>query len=144
MILGIVGHEEKKFTKRGRKAALAVIEALVKNPQVTEVVSGKCHLGGIDVWAIEIAKKLGKKTTEYPAKVRNWEGFKKRNLQIVDRSDMVYCIVVDNLPDSYSGMTFKLCYHCGKKDHQKSGGCWTMKQAIKKGKIGELIIVKNK
>jgi hypothetical protein len=38
-------------------------------------------------------------------------------------------------------MKFDLCYHCGTKDHVKSGGCWTVKYARKLGKQGKVIII---
>ncbi len=143
MIVGIVGAEGAKFTSLGEDRANAVITDIISDPNVTEVVSGKCHLGGIDIWAVQIARALGRKTTEFPPKYFSWEWYKKRNLQIADRSDIVHCIAVDVLPQDFKGMKFELCYHCGTKDHVKSGGCWTMKQAIKMGKLGRLHIVRN-
>lgn len=143
MIAGIVGAEGVKFTRLGEAAARAILRGIISDPQVTEVVSGKCHLGGIDIWAIEIARVLGRTTTEFPPKRLTWEWYKVRNLQIADRSHIVHCITVESLPTGFSGMKFDLCYHCGTNDHVKSGGCWTMKQAIKMGKLGRLHIVKN-
>jgi hypothetical protein len=143
MIVGIVGNEEAKFTPLGEDRANAVIVELLERPGVTEVVSGGCHLGGIDKWAIQIGEALGLVTTEFLPEQRTWEFFKKRNLQIVDRSNEVHCIVVDQLPEWFSGMRFPLCYHCRAKDHVKSGGCYTMKQAIARGKVGKLHVVKN-
>src|SRR5882672_2202207 len=134
MIVGIVGSEAAKFTYEGGIAARNIIRGLLSEPDVTEVVSGGCHLGGIDQWAAEIGKEHGLIVTEFLPASRNWEGgYKPRNLQIASKSDITHCITVDKLPPSFHGMTFALCYHCGVKDHVKSGGCWTMKQAIKFG-----------
>jgi len=142
MRVGIVGSEEAKFTPAGKRAAIALIERLLSGGNVTEIVSGKCHLGGIDVWAAVVGNDLGIIVTEYPPATYRWaDGYKPRNLQIVERSDVVHCITVDRLPESYVGMRFELCYHCGTSDHTKSGGCWTMKQAIKQGKRGELHVI---
>jgi len=92
----------------------------------------------------KLEKNLGLNVTEFPPKVLSWEqGYKVRNLQIANRSDVVYCITVNKLPEEYTGMRFPLCYHCGTKDHVKSGGCWTMKEAIKLGKGGELRVINN-
>ena len=144
MIVGIVGSEEIKFTAVGRAEAQAAIQSILTDEQATEVVSGACHLGGVDAWAAVIGNVMGLRVTEFPPKNRSWEtGYKPRNLQIAQRSDVVYCITVKRLPDSYRGMKFALCYHCGTSDHVKSGGCWTMKQAEKLGKRGQLIVVEN-
>ena len=139
MKIGIVGSESIKFTHSGEIEARIAITKLLIDHKATEVISGGCHLGGIDKWAIEEAKNLGLKTTEYLPKFHGWEAYKERNLQIANNSDIVYCITVKRLPTTYEGMKFQLCYHCKTNDHVKSGGCWTMHKA----KHGHLIIVEN-
>ena len=140
MKLGIVGHEAAKFTPETETEAKALIRTLLLNPAVTEVVSGECHLGGIDIWAHEIADELGLPFTGFAPKERSWEkGYKPRNLQIA-QADEVHCIVVAKLPESYKGMRFTYCYHCRTSEHAKSGGCWTAKRA----KIGVWHVVGNK
>jgi hypothetical protein len=140
MIIGIVGSEEAKFTEMGKIAAKLYLRILINKPDVEEVVSGGCHLGGIDIWAAEIARELGKPVTEFKPRHLTWNGgYKERNLQIAERSDVVYCVTVDKLPDDFKGMKFEHCYHCNKDNHVKSGGCWTMKKA----KVGRLVIVSN-
>lgn len=143
MIVGIVGSEAAKFTLIGENRARLIIASILKRPEVTEVVSGACHLGGIDIWAIEDGKSRDLVTTEFKPERLTWEFYKKRNIQIAEKSDEVYCITVDQLPENFSGMRFKLCYHCGSDTHVKSGGCWTMKEAIRRGKKGVLEIVRN-
>lgn len=143
MLVGIVGSEGAKFTSYGEEAAHGVIIDILDLPGVTGVVSGGCHLGGIDIWAIELAKTRHLQTFEFLPKQHNWHFYRERNLQIVGKSDEVHCITVDFLPSKYKGMTFTKCYHCGTNDHIKSGGCWTMKQAIIHGKLGKLHIVRN-
>ena len=143
MIVGIVGSEAAKFTSYGEGAARGVISEILNKPGVTEVVSGACHLGGIDIWAVEAAKSRRLLYKEFPPLHHSWEYYKSRNLAIVERSDKIHCITVDFLPEDFKGMRFELCYHCKTKDHIKSGGCWTMKQAIIRGKPGYLHIVKN-
>jgi hypothetical protein len=150
MIVGIVGSEEVKFTELGKQNALHYIRQIVADPEVTEVVSGGCHLGGIDIWAEEIAKEYNKKMTVFLPTGHYWStGFKPRNEKIANKSDIVYCITVDKLPENYNGMKFDLCYHCERNsvisypDHVKSGGCWTMYYAIDHGKKGKLIVVHN-
>jgi hypothetical protein len=143
--LGIVGSEEAKFTPHTRDRACAIIHALLRNLDVDLVVSGHSPLGGIDIWAIEVAEALGIETLEFPPKTHRWaDGYKPRNLQIAEHSDMVVCITVKTLPASYTGMQFHGCYHCQTppEDHVKSGGCWTMKQAARAGKAARLIVIR--
>jgi len=131
--VGIVGHEAKKFTPETEARARLVIRGLLQ-PLVGDflnaVVSGRSPLGGIDVWAEEEAGALGIATLIFPPRTNHWAtGYKIRNLQIAEASDIVHCIVVRDLPPGYTGMRFPQCYHCLKGGctypHVKSGGCWT-------------------
>lgn len=139
MKIGIVGAEGSKFTAEGeRQARLLILDLLL--PAGSVLVSGHCHLGGIDIWAEEIADGLGIEKKIFPPTKLQWEGgYKQRNLLIAWQSDIVHCIAVDRLPSTFSGMRHSSCYHCGTTDHVKSGGCWTMKKA----KAGKLHIIKN-
>lgn len=159
--LGIVGSEGAKFTPFTEGQARFAIRDLLKKYQPTAVVSGACHLGGVDIWAIEEAMKardlVGHTAigTEYPTKVQQWDppgeiGYKARNLLIANDSDIVVCITLKGLPRGYDGMRFQTCYHhphtyngkpFGYPAHVKSGGCWTMEQARKMGKHTELIVI---
>lgn len=147
MKIGIVGNEASKFTRLGEVRAKEYIISLVQadrdGPKADAVISGACHLGGIDIWAVELAKELGIKATEFPPKSQNWAHYKKRNIQIAETSDMVVSVAVDVLPVDYTGMKFKLCYHCGTSDHVKSGGCWTAKYALKLNKPGWTYVIQN-
>lgn len=138
--VGIVGSEAAKFTLETERIARRIIRREIAGAEL--VVSGKCHLGGIDIWAIQEAEKMGISTVEKPALSRNWStGYKPRNIQIAENSDIVICIAVRKLPSSFKGMQFPLCYHCGTTDHVKSGGCWTVKYARSIGKMGKVIVV---
>jgi hypothetical protein len=144
VIVGIVGHEAAKFTKKGRERAEKEIVKILSQEGVDHVVSGGCHLGGIDEWAVTIGRTMDMTVTEYLPERLSWEqGYKPRNLLIAKVSDVVHSIVVDHLPAEYTGMRFPLCYHCNSKDHVKSGGCWTMKMAVTLGKLGRLHVIKN-
>ena len=124
MKIGIVGAEAAKFTPAGEQRARAIIYDLLA-PEGTTLVSGHCHLGGIDIWAEEIATTLGRSMEIFPPKNLRWhDGYKPRNLQIAKASHEVHCITVDMLPE---GTKSVYCYHCNRSDHIKSGGCWTMK-----------------
>lgn len=140
MKIGIVGSEAAKFTPKTEAKAKALIRRLLANADV--VVSGHCHLGGIDLWAEEIANEAGLETLIFPPAQLRWEGgYKQRNLQIAHHSDSVYCIAVRALPPNYTGMRFPYCYHCHTSEHVKSGGCWTVKEAIKHGRAGKVYTV---
>ena len=138
--LGIVGHEAAKFTPEKEQEAREFIRSFLNVRKPIEVISGKCHLGGIDIWAIEEAKALGIATLEFPPKVHSWEtGYKPRNQLIALNSNLVLCVVVKELPPGYTGMRFAKCYHCNTTNHVKSGGCWTVKEALRLGRDGLVI-----
>lgn len=146
-IVGIVGSEAIKFTPETEQKAREIIRSILMKPGVTAVSSGHCHLGGIDIWAEEEAKKLGIYADGkfiFPPKDHTWSGgYKTRNLQIVNASDEVHCITIREYPPDYNGMRFSRCYHCGTdtEPHVKSGGCWTARQAQKKGKLTQWHII---
>src|SRR5262245_19305385 len=129
-IVGIVGAEGAKFTPYGEALAKALIDSLLTRPGVTGVCSGRCHLGGIDIWAEEIGRRLRLIPYIYPPRQLNWtNGYRHRNIRIAEVSTEVHCITVDSLPSNFKGMKFDFCYHCMTNDHIKSGGCWTAKYA---------------
>ena len=140
MKVGIVGSEAAKFTPSSEQRARAAIRELLRPGDV--VISGACHLGGIDKWAIEEGKEMGLRTVEYPPANLQWStGYKPRNERIAINSDLVVCLTVDKLPPGYTGMRFPLCYHCKSTDHVKSGGCWTVKFARSHDKPGKIIVI---
>ena len=127
MKIGIVGHEKAKFTPVTESSAKKTIRRLLNEGDI--LVSGGCHLGGIDIWAEEISDEKGlEKIIHYPEALRWSGGFRERNLKIAEDSDIVHCIVVEQYPEDYGGMRFDHCYHCNTSDHIKSGGCWTAKR----------------
>jgi hypothetical protein len=142
MKVGIVGSEGAKFTPQTQVKAKALIYRLLCRPGITHVVSGGCHLGGIDIWAEEIGEALFLDKIIHRPKNLQWStGYAPRNLLIAEDSDEVHCITLAELPAHYDGMKFKLCYHCKTDTHVKSGGCWTMHKAIKMGKPGKLHVI---
>lgn len=141
--IGIVGSEAAKFTDHTEVQARDLIRELLAE-YGSVLVSGGCHLGGIDIWAEEIADEMGREKIIHLPAVHNWrDGYKPRNLLIVKDSDEVHCITVASYPPGYYGMRFTQCYHCFYVDtHVKSGGCWTMMRARIKGKLGVLHVIK--
>lgn len=144
MRLGIVGSEASKFTAETEKLAREVIVGLILSEKlpVKLVVSGECHLGGIDAWARQEAERLKMPYKGFPPRTFSWaDGYKPRNIQIAENSDLVVCITVKTLPEGYKGMRFDYCYHCETSEHIKSGGCWTVKYAKRIGRSGEVIVI---
>lgn len=139
MRIGIVGSEAAKFTHETEAQCRGLIRMCISPGDV--IISGGCHLGGVDSYAIEEARKLGNETIEHLPEKLEWDGYKKRNMKIAEDSDKVFCFTVSKLPTGYRGMRFPLCYHCKLTDHVKSGGCWTVKYAKKIGKEGVVYIV---
>lgn len=128
--LGIVGHGENKFTPRTKRLAFQAILLAMAKYNAECIVSGRSPLGGIDIWAEQMAIDLGLATIIHAPRIRRWSGlggYRDRNLKIARDSDLVLCIVVRELPPDYDGMRFPKCYHCGRRNppHVKSGGCWT-------------------
>ena len=143
--LGIVGCEEAKFTEKGHLSAVYTIQRLLDIHCPARVVSGGCHLGGVDKWAIREAKRWEIETHEFLPKTQNWTGYKARNILIAEASDIVVCLSVDVLPDGFkAGGWEKYCYHCKTDSHIKSGGCWTVKKAKELGKQGWTTRISNK
>lgn len=156
MRVGIVGSEQAKFTPETKRKARDIIDRIIASPGVSAVVSGGCHLGGVDIFAEEQTAAFNtfaepgdrREFVAHLPRTLSWQHYKARNLAIVRDSDEVHCITVAELPASYAGMRFGCCYHCARagagfatRPHVKSGGCWTMHQARKQGKKGVLWIV---
>ena len=57
--IGIVGHEAKKFNAETEAKAREIIRSLLTSEDT--LISGGCHLGGIDIWAEEYADKMNLK-----------------------------------------------------------------------------------
>jgi hypothetical protein len=162
MKIAIVGPEEKKWTEVQKQRAKAQVYDLLlieklRNPNVV-LVSGHCPKGGVDIWAEEIADKLGIQKKIYSAPANQWNdkilfenefhkaiaiGYRSRNIQIAEACDVLYCIV------PFVEGTY--CYHHKPKQHGKvklqglnhpqNGGCWTMKHTKKLGKETHLVVI---
>ena len=140
MTIGIGGSAQAKFTHDTEQAARLLIRSLLRAGDV--VVSGECHLGGVDYYARQEARALGLDFMPCPPATHRWEdGYKPRNRRIAELSELVICITVAALPLHYTGMRFDYCYHCDTDQHVKSGGCWTVKQAKRMGKEGMVLVV---
>jgi len=136
----IIGNATDEFTPITETAAKKLIRRLLEKNDI--LISGGCHLGGVDIWAEEYADKIGaKKIIHYP-KVHRWSGgYRERNLKIAKDADIVYVIVVSEYPPKYGGRRFRFCYHCDTTNHVKSGACWTAWKAIAMGKKAVWFII---
>lgn len=143
MRVGIVGSEAAKFTEETKGYAFEYLARLYKgDTRVTTVLSGACHLGGVDRWAVELAEAFGIPCIEYPPANLRWnDGYRPRNILIARGSDEVICITVKEFPPDYKGMRFPYCYHCKTDSHIKSGGCWTTKYARSLGKPTRTVVI---
>lgn len=148
-IIGIVGNGENKFTEHGKQIAqLQIRKCIVENIPCT-ITSGDSPLKGIDYWtrleAIRLNQKFDPKTPNHNHWLctnSNCYGYKNRNIDIA-KSNIVYILVADRYPNTYTGERFDYCYHCHVNNHIKSGGCWTGNCAIKLGNKAIWIVIRN-
>ena len=150
--IGIIGNGSDKFTPHGATIAKAVIVEILMANHKPVLMSGHSRMGGIDIWAEEIATQLGHEKDIKAPKTESWGGdygYKERNLDIARSSDYLYVIVADSYPPDYNGQTFlkdgrQYCYHCNTFNHVKSGACYTRKLFEKaKSKLGVTVIIPN-
>ncbi len=145
--IGIVGHGKDKFTKDAESKAKELIKKILltvhDDYEENCLVSGHSPVGGIDIWAEEIANELNIKTDIKSPRQHSWDGeygYKARNIDIAESCNECHIILVNQLPPNYKGMKFNNCYHCAKHqdfnipEHVKSGGCWTGWQAYQRNK----------
>jgi hypothetical protein len=164
MKVAIVGPQEDKWLPYLKDRAKQVIEVILIQYQFERdltIVSGGCPLGGVDIWAVELAKQRGINTDVIKPDVNQWEdryateyenqyipvpilkGFKSRNIAIAKDCDVLYCIV-PNAMIGFNVVSFNpkcFCKHCKVWKHPTNGGCWTMKYANKIGKETHLVVV---
>jgi hypothetical protein len=150
MNLGIVGNGSDKFTEMGEREARSAIRAFIAEYEPEFVVSGHSPVGGIDIWAEEIARERGVELDLKVPEKNQWNppggyGYKARNIDIAKVSDVLAVILADQYPEEYTGKRFQYCYHHSPAatDHVKSGGCWTGKTAVGLGKTVIWQIVPN-
>ncbi len=132
--IAIVG--SSKLDEYQLKDALSILQTELNyrdGHNYTEIITGDAK--GID----ELARRFTGLFTNLglticPCKNKEWEpnGFKERNIKIANSCDELICIA--------SHYKTEKCYHC-KDDHQRTGGCWTMKYAKKLGKPTRLYVV---
>ena len=120
--IAIVGSEENKWSEEQKERAKEVIEKIFRDyldvGYDVVLISGGCPKGGVDVWAEEIADRMGIKKRIFRPEKNGWYYYRKRNVKIARSCDVIYDI---------------------EPKGKRSGGTWTLGFARKIGKHGELI-----
>ena len=115
MKIAIVGAEESKWSGKQKEDAYHILTALISYWNRGHIfISGRCPKGGIDIWGEFIANNYNMKTEIYPPEQNSKEYYFKRNRQIAEAADILYCL-------SPKGVW--------------NGGLWTADYAEKLGKI---------
>ena len=120
MKIAIVGssHLSEGEERTARQVSSTILKNYLKQGTVT-LISGGAK--GVDTQAEDVAKQLGIECKIFKPAEQNWDGYKVRNLRIAQECDVLYC-----LPTK---LKMEPCYHCNTTDHERSGACWTLKQA---------------
>lgn len=131
MKLAIVGTSKELDTIEYRNAS-DIIATHIERLKPDEVISGGAT--GIDDLAAMLAMKMGypiqiKRPTSYETR-----DFMRRNLEIAKECDMLLCI-------STKVKTQKCYHHVVLQNHEKTAGCWTLREANFLGKPTKLVIV---
>ena len=132
MKVAIVGTTAKLTEKEEQVMRQEITIILKKYPLDAIIISGGAK--GVDALSLEIAKNIGFKTQEYKPEKENWEFYKKRNLQIANDCDELYCF-------SVSVRKTKCYHHNPIQNHEKTAGCWTLEQAAQLIKPCTLIVL---
>lgn len=132
MIVAIVGTTtdltEVEYMDMRKHIALTIKE----HPQDTVILSGGAKV--VDKLVVEIAEGLGYKTQEFIPLFKNWQYYKRRNLDIANVCDELTCFTVKTHKQK--------CYHHNTpQDHEKTAGCWTLNRVAQQGKPTKLVIV---
>jgi len=126
MKIAIVGSSHLSDTEEvdTRKYCGLILNSLIKKCGSNDITFISGGASGVDTIAETTAKDLGLKTIIHKPLEYKWEnGYKPRNMIIAQECDVLYC-----LPTK---VKLTPCYHCEEKDHEVTGGCWTMKYAQK-------------
>lgn len=134
MKVAIVGTTANLTEDELRVMKQEITLVLKKYPLDTIIISGGAK--GVDSIALEIAKYIGFKTQEYKPEKEQWEYYKKRNLQIANDCDELYCFSVDT-------RKVKCYHHTPPQNHEKTAGCWTLEKAKQMNKLCTLIVLSN-
>lgn len=109
-----------------------VITDCLKRLRPDLVISGGA--AGIDTIAVNKAVELGFPTKNYLPNGHDTRHFMMRNKQIAEACDSLLCITTK--------VKDEMCYHHTRpQNHQKTAGCWTLREVNFMGKPCKLVIV---
>ncbi len=133
MKLAIVGSSRLTSSeeKNARESCEILLKQMVRNFGRNELILVSGGASGVDTIAETTAYGLGLKCDIHRPTSENWDGYKARNLKIAQECDVIYCFPTK--------VRLTPCYHCGTQDHERSGGCWTVKHAKTLKKEGHVV-----
>lgn len=130
--VAIVGTTAKLTTNEHKVMRQEIAIVLKHYPLDTVIISGGAK--GVDMMSLEVAKELGFKTEEYKPEKNEFKYYKKRNFQLAEECDELYCF-------SVNVRKIKCYHHNSLQNHEKTAGCWTSNMAMKIGKPCQLIVI---
>jgi len=115
------------------------VKAILKkyDPINTTIIYGGAK--GVDTIASNTALILGFAIKPYLPFINAWAGYKKRNIEMANDCDELYCITIPSRSKESK------CYHHKPiQDHQKTAGCFTANIARKLNKPCKLIVTRQR
>lgn len=133
MNIAIVGTSQD-LTEHEHQIIGKQVEVILEDydPLLTTVITGGAK--GVDKIASGVALIKGFAVKEILPLGIGWKYNKPRNIEIAKTCDKLICI-------STPVKTQKCYHHIELQNHEKTAGCWTLREAKKKGKDTELIIL---
>lgn len=133
MKIAIVGTSKLLYPEENERVKINIDHIINSYPREdTIIISGGAW--GIDTMAIHRSHQLSYNTQVFYPLENTWPEYRKRNIQIAEQCDELYCITIP--------IRKQPCYHHETwKPHEKTAGCWTMNEAMKLGKKTWLIVV---
>ncbi len=133
MKIAIVGASRLSSTeeKNARESCEILLKQMIKDNGRDKTILVSGGASGVDTIAETTAYELGLKCDIHRPTSENWDGYKARNLKIAQECDVIYCFPTK--------VRLTPCYHCSIQDHERSGGCWTVKQAKTLKKEGHIV-----
>lgn len=120
------------FTDNEERDVRQLIASVIKSlPIDTEIISGGAK--GVDSIAIEVGNGLGYSTTVFFPTIKNWDGFRERNIKVAKHCDELFCVTIPTRKQ-------KCYHHPHEEDHEKTAGCWTLRKAKELGKECKLLV----
>ena len=132
MKIAIVGTSVKLTESEKNDIRASLIFVLSYYPAESIIISGGAT--GVDKLAIDVAKEVGFTTKDYLPEKNEWKYYKKRNLEIAQDCDELFCFSVD--------VRSRQCYHHETpQNHEKTAGCWTANVTHRLKKPTQLIVI---